>query len=71
MYRNNKVFSFRLSILDLAHEYVKKHNYSLESKWAYSWYDAILPSYNTMLYSFKPLELKYWVDETTINKLMS
>jgi len=36
---------------------------------AYDWCYNTLPTFNKMVYSFKPLKLKYWLTEDMIKKL--
>lgn len=64
LYRNNKVLDFRLKIINLEYqrslEAIKQGLY-FKHKDLYNKY-----SYNKMLYSIKPLKLKYWFTEEEI-----
>lgn len=65
--RNDRVYIFRLRILNLCRIYCIKHiekNYKspidrFYKKWAYY----------QMLFSFKPLKLKYWFTEEEIREI--
>ena len=67
LYRNIRVFNFRTDILDLE---FKRHIESVRK-------NPSIPrpspsnkhTYNQMLYSFKPLKLRYWFTEEEINYL--
>lgn len=54
--RNNKVYDFRMEIIDLTHSGIM-----LDKELFYKrMYLSDKHSYNKMLYSFKPLKLEYW-----------
>lgn len=54
--RNNKVYDFRMRIIDLTHSGIM-----LDEELFYKrMYLSDKHSYNKMLYSFKPLKLEYW-----------
>lgn len=61
--RNNKTYNFRMYILDCIY-----NNYKSEDYFRYiSLYNKY--SYEDILYSFKPLKLKYWYSEEEIKIL--
>ena len=66
-YRNCKVYEFRRYVLDLVCSYNVRN---VESDNEYIPLDAVITSYNDMLYSFKPLKLEYWYDKQLIERLL-
>ncbi len=66
--RNHQTRQLRLLILELCYEYDIKH-FPVEH--AHLWCYDKLPSYNRMVYSFKPLEIEHWVPIDQIEKLVS
>jgi hypothetical protein len=62
-YRNNRVFSFRLALLEkisLAANIDIKNG--LEWVWRYKMFDSV--TYNTMVFSFKPLKPENFYHDT-------
>lgn len=59
--RNNKVAQFRINIIEEDYdEAVRRINTGDFSDPSFRQYER-LPSYEKMLYSFKPLKKKYWL----------
>ena len=67
--RNDKVYTFRIDIISMCHRYNMYHVIRcLEYTDAYSRFlDKY--TYNRMIFSFKPLKLKYWFTEEEIKEL--
>lgn len=67
--RNNKVYKFRIYLIELNYLYgIRQINKGVSFDDTVLIYDKA-PSYNRMLFSFKPLELKYWLTEEEIKAL--
>ena len=68
--RNYFVCEFRKKVNNLAYEYNMRHITNRKKDgWELS-YDK-LPSYDSMLHSFKRLRLESYFDQKTINELLS
>lgn len=66
LYRNNKVYEFRLTIIDAQFKYNQSINYQCK------WNINTIPSYNKMLYQFwKPLKLRYWLTTEQIHNIQN
>ena len=63
--RNQRVCDFRNKVNRLCHKYSTKH-----SVCDWSIYNS-MASYDSMLWSTKPLELKYWLSKNDIYKLLN
>ena len=68
--RNSKVYKFTLKLIDLACAYNIRHLQDLYDDNAYEWF-CDKYSYEKLLFSFKPLSLKYWFTEDEILKINS
>lgn len=69
--RNFYVNKFRIKIIALCREHnLRRLEESLDYDCAYDWFFDKY-SYSKMLFSFKPLKLKYWYTEEEIERLMS
>lgn len=66
--RNNKVFSFKLLLSELAYEYEMRHLLEQTGISAYEWF-ANKYSYEDMMWSFKKLRLEDWYTEEEIYKI--
>lgn len=72
--RNKRVFEFYSRNLDIYYDWCMRHTKEIvEGK-----EDDLLelftkthPTYEKMLYSFKPLKLENWIDKKTLEKLFS
>ena len=69
-YKSNKVAKFRKDILKMCSQWSKNQIKSGNKnwKWSYDQFNKIAP-YHKMVYSFKPLKLKYWLVEEFIKEL--
>jgi hypothetical protein len=72
--RNKKTCKLFREINNLCYEYNIRHLYadgvgSYESAW--DWCYDKLPSYNSIMHSFKPLTIEAWLTKEQINKLKS
>jgi hypothetical protein len=69
--RNNEVCDFRKKIIHLCHERNVRRIIQLVPNPANSWvlFYYNLPSYDSMLHSFKPLKLESYYTEEEINEL--
>jgi len=73
--RTQKVYQFRNYITDLCYSKSIKdldnlgvNNYESAYEW---FYHKKVPSYDEMLFSFKPLKLENWFDKEDIERLLS
>ena len=64
--RNNQVHDFRRKMLDIADKWTRKNDYKDS---ALDWFYDKLPSYNSMMLSFKKLTLENWATKDQIKKL--
>lgn len=69
--RNDSVLRFRERIEKLCYNYWIKHRSDDSFENPYSLIYEKMPSYNEMLFSFKPLKEEYWLSKEDINKLNS
>ena len=67
--RNERVYLFREILSDMAYEYQVRHTYE-SRKDVFQWF-CNKHSYNEMLFSFKPLKLKYWFSDEEIKEINS
>lgn len=63
--RNRNVYEFRQDIIVLIQNYNEQHYYNGSIRKL----NEIIPEYNKMLFSLKPLEYKYWISEKNMKKL--
>jgi hypothetical protein len=63
--RNYRVFVFRNRVNRLCHKYSNKHIGDNAYLWAYD----VMPDYDEMFRSLKPLRLETFFDDETIKKL--
>lgn len=68
IYRNEKVLEFRLMILDICAEYLNNHTDSKIND-----VDRFANKYTDrqLLYSIKPLKLKYWYTKEELDKILN
>lgn len=71
--RKRDVYLFRADILDkcIDHDNRNYSDFLCNTESSFFWFYGSMPGRNKMIYSFKPLELKYWFKEDLINKLLS
>lgn len=71
LYRNTKVFKFRLRINDAIHQYNSSRIYNINSEEFREGLNMYrkLPSYSKMCYSFKPLKYRIWIPEDVYEKI--
>lgn len=70
--RKKAVLIFRADILEKCIEHDNRHysEFLCNTESSFFWCFAAMPSKNRMIYSTKPLELKYWFREEIIDKLL-
>jgi hypothetical protein len=74
MYRNSKTYELRTKVLDLCSKYDNRNIDDILSgkkKSSLTWFYERLPSYDSMMMSFKKLELESFMNEEEINKLIN
>lgn len=64
-YRNDNVHDFRINIIHKCYVYTKAHP---KEEWAFNWCYYKLPSYDDMLFSFKPLTEEAWFTPEMIRR---
>lgn len=69
MHKANNVFIFRKKINYMCKDWSLLHVSDDDYESAYDWCYSTLPTFNKMVYSFKPLKLKYWLAEDVIKKI--
>lgn len=69
--RNDRVLSFSRKVIDLCHERNMRmiHQFAPNSLNSFELFYEKLPSYESMLYSFKPLKLESYFTEEEIKEL--
>ena len=74
MYRNSKTYGLRIKVLNLCREYNNRNINEILSnkkKSSLTWFYDELPSYNTMVMSFKKLEIESFMSDEDIDKLIN
>jgi len=71
MIRNILVSNFRQKIINLSFIWSCNCDSILYEELAFSWFYASLPSYEKMMFSFKPLKLKNWCTQEQLDKLLA
>ena len=67
--RNQLVFRFFTKLINMSHEYELRHLLEHHND-AFEWF-CDKHSYNRMLFSLKPLKLKYWFSDEEIKEINS
>jgi hypothetical protein len=65
-FRNEKVCRFRNDLNRRCYRWSMQH---LDEDSAYNWLYDELPSYESMVFSFKPLDLEHWLTAEQIERL--
>jgi hypothetical protein len=74
LFRNKKVYTFRLKLIDMCGNYNMRHidDYKINTDTdAFTWLYRKLPSYNKMLFSFKSLKIESYITEEHYEKLIN
>lgn len=74
LYRSHLTFKLRNRINQLCYEYSLENIEKIvvkEKTSAYDWIYDGLPTYSQMVWSFKPLRLKYWIPEMDLAELLT
>jgi len=66
--RSTKVFDFRNEVIVICYDYNRSDMPDKKIVDAFLIYRK-MPSYNDMIYSFKPLKLETYVNKTVVNEL--
>lgn len=69
-YRNEKVYKFRTMISDkyIGPKAMQEIDNGKDWQWTHEIYDK-LPSYDKMMFSFKPLKVENWISKEDLEKL--
>lgn len=69
LHRNRAVFKFRHKVNNLSYQYSLRYIDNRIDGWQL--FFEKLPSYHSMIFSFKKLELESYFDQETIEKLLN
>ncbi len=68
-HRSDKVFEFLINLADECNEWNQRHAHDKYYMTSFTWAYNTLPSYNKMVFSFKPIKKQSFLSQYIINKL--